>query len=84
MGWVTALATFFLLWWLVLFTVLPWGVRPPDTPGNGHEHGAPEAPDLKQKFWVTTGISMALMGFILLISELGFFSFLKAWLKSGL
>ena len=23
----TALATFFLIWWVVLFAVLPWGVR---------------------------------------------------------
>lgn len=83
MGWITALATFFLVWWVVLFTVLPWGVRPSDTPGSGHERGAPDQPALKRKFWITTGISIAIMGFILLISEFGFFSFLKAWLKSG-
>jgi len=30
----TALATFFLIWWVTLFAVLPWGVR------SQHEAGA--------------------------------------------
>lgn len=83
MGWITALALYFLIWWVVLFAVLPWGVRPPDDPGQGHEHGAPETPDLKKKFWITTGVSAGILVFILLIDWLGFFSFLKDWLKSA-
>ncbi len=83
MGWVTALALFFLVWWVVLFAVLPWGVRPPDNPGLGHEPGAPEFPDLKKKFWITTGVSLGLMAIILIADRLGFFSFLKDCLKSS-
>ena len=82
MGWPTALAVFFLVWWMVLFTVLPWGVRAPDEPGVGHERGAPESPNLKRKFWITTLVSVGFMVIILLVDQLGFFSFLKDWLKS--
>ncbi len=27
MDWATALATYVIIWWLVMFMVLPWGVR---------------------------------------------------------
>ena len=35
----TALAIFFLIWWVVLFAVLPWGVRSHTKARNGR--GAP-------------------------------------------
>ena len=31
MGWVSGVAVFALIWWLLLFMVLPWGVRPIET-----------------------------------------------------
>jgi len=34
----TAIAIYFILWWVVLFTVLPWGVR------SQHESGEPMSP----------------------------------------
>jgi predicted secreted protein len=34
----TIIAIYFILWWVVLFTVLPWGVR------SQHESGEPMAP----------------------------------------
>jgi predicted secreted protein len=56
-SWTTALAIYFVLWWVVLFAVLPWGVRSQDesdlvTPGT--DPGAPAAPALPIKlFWTT-------------------------------
>ncbi len=44
MGIGTILAIYFLIWWLVLFTVLPWGVRSQRESGNvttGTDPGAP-------------------------------------------
>ena len=35
MTWVTGLATYFIIWWLVLFMVLPFGVKTPDRPEPG-------------------------------------------------
>ncbi len=53
----TALATYFVLWWLCLFVVLPWGVRSQhesDEMTPGTDPGAPVLPNLKRKLVWTT------------------------------
>jgi predicted secreted protein len=59
-----AVATYFTLWWVVLFAVLPFGVRSPaeagvDSPA-GSDAGAPLAPRLALKALATTLISAVL------------------------
>lgn len=54
MGWASGLAVFFVVWWTVLFAVLPWGVR--TDPETG-QIGAPERPLLLRKFVATTLIT---------------------------
>ncbi|MBL4870767.1 MAG: DUF1467 family protein [Robiginitomaculum sp.] len=49
---VTALAIYFVIWWLSLFVVLPWGIRGQHEDGNvvkGTEPGAPIAAMMKKK-----------------------------------
>jgi predicted secreted protein len=59
----TALAIYFIIWWLVLFVVLPWGIRSqhegddPITPGT--DPGAPIIARLGRRLIWTTGISAA-------------------------
>ena len=54
----TAIAVFFITWWIVLFAVLPWGVRSQHEGGDeitpGTEPGAPLVPRLGFKLIVTT------------------------------
>ena len=53
----TAIAIFFLIWWVVLFAVLPWGVRSQHEAGNvapGTDPGAPVIPNLLRKLVWTT------------------------------
>jgi predicted secreted protein len=50
----TGLLAFFLIWWVVIFCVLPWGIKT-DLHGGS---GAPIRPHLKKKFLITTGISL--------------------------
>ena len=59
MGISTAIASYFLVWWLVLFAVLPWGVRAQgDTDTRaGSDPGAPVVPRLWAKLGWTTGVS---------------------------
>ena len=57
MTWVTGVAVYFIVWWVVLFTVLPWGVHPPETPLPGNAPSAPENPRLWIKAGVTTAIA---------------------------
>ena len=58
------LASYFILWWTVLFAVLPWGVRSHKeagtTPGEGTDHGAPVLPQIFKKVVATTIISTIL------------------------
>jgi predicted secreted protein len=59
----TGLAIFFLIWWLVLFAVLPWGVRRQDEAGEiapGTDPGAPAIPDLRRKLVWTTLVSLVI------------------------
>ena len=51
----TAIAIYFLIWWIVLFAVLPWGVRAQGEHGApGSDPGAPMVPRLRAKLIWTT------------------------------
>ena len=61
MNFETTLATYAIVWWVVLFTVLPIGQisyaeAGTKTPGGG-DPGAPVNPRLKRKFLTTTWVS---------------------------
>lgn len=66
-----ALGIYFICWWVSLFAMLPIGVRgvhEGERP-QGHDPGAPQAPDLKRKALWTTGVAflvwLAVIGLIL-------------------
>ena len=42
MGLISGTLVYVIIWWLVLFMVLPWGNRPPDVVEDGHASSAPE------------------------------------------
>lgn len=53
----TAIAVYFIIWWLALFAVLPWGVRSQHETGDispGTEPGAPTLPRIAAKLLWTT------------------------------
>lgn len=54
----SGIAVYFIIWWVCLFIVLPWGVRNPHEAGEeveeGHEAGAPINPMLWRKVLITT------------------------------
>ncbi|MBN8967585.1 MAG: DUF1467 family protein [Rhizobiales bacterium] len=60
----SALAIYFVLWWVVLFAVLPFGVRnSEDDAGEnvaGADPGAPRVPRMAQKLLWTTVVSAIL------------------------
>ena len=76
MKWYTALAIYGVLWWLVLFMVLPWGNRPIATEdiAKGHAAGAPERPRMLVKFALTTVISAAVFAVFYWAYESGLIS----------
>ena len=65
MDWFATGVTFLLVWWLVLFTVLPFGARPPDQVEPGMAPSAPAKPRIALKFLITTVIALFLTALIL-------------------
>jgi predicted secreted protein len=60
MSWTTAAAIYFIIWWVVLFAVLPWGVRSQEEAGNvepGTDPGAPVLPKIWTKLAWTTAVA---------------------------
>jgi predicted secreted protein len=55
------------IWWTILFAVLPLGVRRVEHPGRGQDHGAPESPQLLKKAIITSLVAAVLwLGFFFL------------------
>ena len=77
MDWVTGLAVYVIIWWLVIFMVLPWGVRriDPEDLGKGEDPGAPEKPRMVMKVAITTVISGVIFGLVYLVVVSGVISF---------
>lgn len=48
---------YIIIWVVVLFMVLPWGVRIPDKSESGHATSAPENPHIGLKFLITSVLS---------------------------
>ena len=60
MTWLSQFMIFVLIWFVVLFAVLPWGVRQSVRPEAGHDPGAPANPNLGRKAIATTLISLVI------------------------
>jgi predicted secreted protein len=71
MGPVTSISVYFIIWWTVLFMVLPWGVQSHHEAGidlkDGGDPGAPVNPKIKQKFLITTGVSAVIFAIIWIV-----------------
>ena len=63
MTFTTALAAFFLIWWVSLFAVLPWGIRSQHEGGEmapGTDPGAPTSFRLGRKLLWTTAVAIVI------------------------
>ena len=64
----SAIAIYFIIWWTVLFAVLPIGVRNAHEAQSevetGHEPGAPVNPQLGRKALITTLIATLVFAFV--------------------
>ena len=57
MSLIFAVAIYFVIWWIVLFAILPWGVRTQEEAGEvipGTAESAPVTPKLGAKLLATT------------------------------
>jgi predicted secreted protein len=75
MSWATGVMVYLVIWWIILFAVLPLGVRRVEKPGPGQDLGAPERPQLVRKAIITSVVAAVLwLGFYFL-HQADFFSF---------
>ena len=71
----SALAIYFIIWWLVLFLVLPFGIRNAHESGEaveeGNEPGAPVNPRLVRKAIITTILATVVFAVFYLLQTRG-------------
>ena len=70
----TALAIFFLIWWVVLFAVLPWGIKSQqegDDIAPGTDPGAPNRARIGWKLFWTTVVAAAIyaVGYVVYVEH---------------
>ena len=72
----TAIAIYFVVWWIVLFAILPLGVKNAHEAGEttleGNEPGAPVNPQLGKKAIITTVVACVVFAII-------YFTLPNAW-----
>lgn len=67
MTWLSAAAIYFILWWVVLFAMLPVGLRTQDEEGDvtlGTTESAPRGPHMLRAVLRTTVVSAAIFGIL--------------------
>ena len=69
------LFVFFILWWLVLFCVLPFSLEKSEKGPEGSEKGAPDDPKLKRKFIITSLITLVITVAYVYLTEIGVIDF---------
>ena len=79
MNWFTAILLFVVIWWLVFFMTLPWGVRnvreAREAEEAGHDKGAPVNPRIWLKAGVTTVIAAVTLALIVASVEYGWIDY---------
>ncbi|PPR32345.1 MAG: hypothetical protein CFH28_00023 [Alphaproteobacteria bacterium MarineAlpha6_Bin6] len=64
-----------IIWWIVVFTILPIGVRKSDKTEKGHAEGAPDNPLILKKFIITSIIAFILWLCVFYIIKKEIFSY---------
>ena len=67
----TAFFIYLLIWWTMLFTVLPLGVKRHEEHGRGFDAGAPEKHNLGKKLILNTALSAVILAIIEVLVRTG-------------
>jgi len=60
---------YIMTFWIVIFIVLPFGVKTEDNPISGNDHGAPKNSMIKKKIIITAIISFVLVTVYFILKE---------------
>ena len=76
MDWFTAFVVFLLVWWTLLFAVLPFWTRPrAEADETTGWRGVPERPMMLRKILVTTAVAIVVWAVIMLVIRSPYLSF---------
>ena len=75
MDWFTGVVLYVLIWWTVLFAVLPFGTRPVSRPTETGWRGAPERPQMLRKLIATTLVAAVVWAGVSLLINSDWLSF---------
>ena len=80
MTWVSGIAIYMVIWWTVIFAVLPLAVQPisGEDVAKGHASGAPRHPRMLMKTAVTSVIAAVLWLILYCLIEFGALSFVDS------
>lgn len=73
---------YLLIWWVMLFTILPIGVERHDEHGKGFDAGAPKIANLKKKLIWNTVVSAVILAVIWVLVELDIIRW-REWFDTG-
>lgn len=80
---ISGLAVYFIIWWLTLFVVLPWGARSPheagEAPVGGNAPSAPIDARMGLKLIATTLLATAFFGLFYWLVPAGHLSLDDIW-----
>jgi predicted secreted protein len=71
MGWFATGLVFAIVWWLILFMVLPFGAAPPEKVEPGMASSAPAKPRIGTKLAITTALAVLMTGLIVWLIDSG-------------
>lgn len=69
---------YFLIWWTLIFTVLPWRATPSKQPLTGNAASAPDKANIKLKFLINTVLSAAVWLVLFLLTHFNILPF-RQW-----
>ncbi len=76
MDWFTACVVYVMVWWVLLFTVLPFWTRPRSEADEATGwRGVPDRPMIARKLLVTTLLALVVWGAIMLVINSKYLSF---------
>lgn len=71
------------MWWLLLFTVLPFGVNRHTEAGKGYDMGAPAVTNLKKKMLINSALTAVVVAVIWLLVHYGVIRW-GDWFRNGI
>jgi predicted secreted protein len=71
MDWFGTAVVFAIVWWLILFMVLPFGAAPPDEVEPGMATSAPAKPRIAVKLAITTVLAALVTALIMWLIDSG-------------